>query len=493
MARGQKTGLFVQKQSGGMFAVEDNTKSTGNRWYVDSGKSASGGSDDVGKGQNPDFPFITLNYAIGQCDANSGDTIFLMEGHAETITSAGAITADVEGITIQGLGSGADRPAITFTSTDNSATFLVTAASVTIKNIVGICGDDELTSAFVISAADCTLDIEWQDASATVEAARAILTTADADRLDIKLKYRGFTGGGACENAIRLVGGSQTRIDIDFYGKATTAVVEFHTTAVVDCNVIGYMYNSGTTDFTKSVIDTKTGSTWFAAFYDGAVGSAVSGGSGDALAAGDLDTISTAVVTTIPALHAVPAKSATTDVNMRDVIGKKDEDALDDVAANKTIIAYVKGILNKTRIREATGDADFDISEADYTSFQNLLTVTAPATGLMDCTIDLDFNKSTTGWDTYATAADTLDVILVKQIDGTNYRATQIESAQITATGAGTLAIESSGVMFRVGPMQANASVQIHVKVSAERDDAVIPYRVTSIGAAPTITAVALP
>ena len=486
-----KTPLFSRKQSGGMFSVVDETTITGSIFWVDSGKASDGGKDESGYGLNPNSPFVTLDYAINQCEANSHDHIILMSGHAETLTTAGAVAIDVAGITIWGLGQGSDRPTFTFSSTDNSASILITGANTVIKNIVGVCGDDGLTNPFHVQAADCDLDIEWQDGSTSVEAAAAILTTADADRLNVKLKYVGFTGGSGCANAIRLVGGSQTRIDIDFYGKATTAVVEFHTTAVVDCNVTGYMYNTGTTNFTKSVVDTKTGSTWFAAFYDGAAGSFVSGGSGDALAAGDLSDISTAVVTTIPGLHAVPTKSATVDVNMRDVIGKKDEDALDDVAANKSIIAYVKGILNKTRVREATGDADIDFSEADYTNFHNLITVTAPATGLLSCVIDLDFNKDTTGWDTDATAADTLDVILLKQIDGTNYRASQKESAQITATGAGTLAVENSGVSFDVGPMQANCSVQIHVKVSAERGDAVIPYRVTSVGAAPTITAVA--
>ncbi len=290
MSRPNKTPLFVRKQSGGVFTVVDERVTTGNIWWVDSGQTSQGG-DTSGHGSNPDSPFLTIDFAISQCTANNGDIIYVMPGHAETITTAGAITVDVEGISIIGLGEGSDRPTITFSSSDNSASIIVSAASVMIKNIVGICGDDELTNPFHIQAADCILDIEWQDASATKEAAAAILTTADADRLDVKLKYIGFTAGDACVNAIRLVGGSQTRINIDFYGKASTAVVEFKTTAVVDCNVSGYMYNSGTTNFSKSVVDTPTGSTWFAYFYDGGAGSWVSGGSGDALAAGDLSAI----------------------------------------------------------------------------------------------------------------------------------------------------------------------------------------------------------
>jgi len=148
-------------------------------------------------------------------------------------------------------------------------------------------------------------------------------------------------------------------------------------------------------------------------------------------------------------------------------------------------------IADQLVVREATGDADIDISAAVYTGYINILTVTAPATGLIDCTIDLDFNKATTGFDTIATAADTLDCVVVKQVDGTNYRSTQLASAQITANGDGSLDASESGMSFRIGPMQADASVQVHVKVSAERGDCELPYRVTSIGVAPTITAVA--
>lgn len=146
---------------------------------------------------------------------------------------------------------------------------------------------------------------------------------------------------------------------------------------------------------------------------------------------------------------------------------------------------------NQVVVREATGDADIDISAYVYTGYINILTVTAPSNGLLDCTIDIDFNKATTGWDTVATAADVLDCVLVKQIDGTNYRSSQLASAQITANGDGTLDASESGMSFKVGAMQANSSVQVHVKMNAERGDCELPYRVTSIGDAPTITAVA--
>ena len=149
-----------------------------------------------------------------------------------------------------------------------------------------------------------------------------------------------------------------------------------------------------------------------------------------------------------------------------------------------------RDVAKQAVVREVTGDADIDVSESAYeTGYVNMLTVTAPSTGLLDCTIDIDFDKDTTGWNDVATHGDVLDCSLVKQTDGTNYRSVQDASAQITS--AATLTATNSGVTFKVGPMQANESVQVQVKMNTERGDSEQPYRVTSVGDAPTVTAVA--
>jgi hypothetical protein len=150
------------------------------------------------------------------------------------------------------------------------------------------------------------------------------------------------------------------------------------------------------------------------------------------------------------------------------------------------------GITKATsRVGEVTGDTDIDIDQADYTAFQNVLTVTAPSTGLIDCRIDIDVNKTTTGWDAGATASDVFDIALVGQTDGTNYRTLQ-NATQIAAQGDESLESSESGASFHVGPMQANASLQVHVRMDAERAvDVELPYRVTYIGRPPTVTPVA--
>jgi len=147
--------------------------------------------------------------------------------------------------------------------------------------------------------------------------------------------------------------------------------------------------------------------------------------------------------------------------------------------------------VGKMGVASITGDTDIDITASDYTTYITLLTVAAAAGGLLSCKIALDFNKASTGWDTVSTAADTLDMLVVSQIDGTNYRSTQLASAQITANGDGSLDDTESGVLFDIGPLASGDSVIVKVKLSIERADCEFPYRVTYQGEAPTVTAVA--
>ena len=72
---GAKTELFVRKQSGGMFTVVNEAMTTGNIYFVDSGKTTTGG-DSAGFGANPDAPFLTLDYIASLVTANNGDTVF---------------------------------------------------------------------------------------------------------------------------------------------------------------------------------------------------------------------------------------------------------------------------------------------------------------------------------------------------------------------------------------------------------------------------------
>lgn len=319
-------------------------------------------------------PFSTIDFSIGQCSA--GDVILAMPGHAETLSTASAITADVAGISIYALGQGASRATLTFSNT--AATIVVSAASVTFQNFIIKPSVDSVVSPFVVQAADCWIDCEIQDASASVEFVRAVLTTAAADRLHLDLKYRGFTAGNACVNAVRLVGVDTADINVDFYGVASTAVVEFHTTACTNITVNGYMYNSGTTDGSKLVVDTVTGSTWYADIQDGAAGARFTGGSASALASDD--------VSTVAANQTVPSADSTANVLERDVVGNKtDAAATGTVSTTESIMAYSKQLVteltpnvNSTTTDNLQGKIGTDTELADRSMF-DLLAGDGPA------------------------------------------------------------------------------------------------------------------
>jgi len=290
-----RNAIFSNYQPGGMFSVIDVDKHPGNVWFVDSGHASKSDSD--GYGQNPDAPFSTIDYAIGKLTVNNGDVIYVAPGHTETLSAASTITADVAGASIIGLGAGNDRPKITI-GTDAAATITISAASVCLKNIIVIGALDGLNSAITVTGDDCDIDIEYRDTSATVEANIAITATS-VDRAKIKLNYIGFIAGNAVTNAIVLDGCTSCNAEVAFYGVASTAIVEFTGNACHNINVKGYFYNSGTSDLSKNVVDTITGSTWAVSGFDGVAGCGFSGGSGAAVAKDDVSAVNALIGTIV--------------------------------------------------------------------------------------------------------------------------------------------------------------------------------------------------
>lgn len=105
--------------------------------------------------------FSTIDAAIGQCTASSGDTIYVMPGHTEAVTST-SINLDVAGVTIIGLGSGSVKPTLTFGATDSVIN--VTAANCVLKNFRLTAGiGDVVTAVLHATAAQNTqyIDIEF--------------------------------------------------------------------------------------------------------------------------------------------------------------------------------------------------------------------------------------------------------------------------------------------------------------------------------------------
>jgi len=89
-----------------------------------------------------------------------------MPGHTEAVSAAGSIACDVAGVAIIGLGIGTARPTISFT-TAATASITVSAANVTIKNVILSAAFADVAAAFTLTgAADFTLeDVEAVDSA----------------------------------------------------------------------------------------------------------------------------------------------------------------------------------------------------------------------------------------------------------------------------------------------------------------------------------------
>ena len=146
-----KSPLFARKQAGGVFTVVNETLTTGNIFYVDSGQTTTGGTT-ASFGRNPDSPFTTLASAITNCTTSNGDTIFLMPGHAETTT---AVAANKIGVKVVGLGVGANRPVLT-ASTAATDLIDISAASTHWENIIFEGAASGNTALIDIASADNT-------------------------------------------------------------------------------------------------------------------------------------------------------------------------------------------------------------------------------------------------------------------------------------------------------------------------------------------------
>lgn len=192
---------------------------TGNVFFVSS--TESGRADDAMHGRQPATPFATLAYALNQCSEDIGDLVLVMEGHIETITSAGGVTFGTPGVQVVGLGVGENRPRLRLVGS-TAASIAFAADNVRVDNVVIDATQlDAIVNAVTVNAADCTLrDCDLYLGGALAQAVLGIVTTTNADRLRIE--------------------------DCTFWGSADlgpTAFVQLVGTptgiALVDCRMVG--------------------------------------------------------------------------------------------------------------------------------------------------------------------------------------------------------------------------------------------------------------
>jgi hypothetical protein len=241
-----KTELFVRKQTGGVYTVASEKSTTGNIFWVDSG-ATSGGSDATGYGKSPASPFLTLDYAIGNCVADNGDIIYVMAGHAESLTGATSCVLDVNGVQVIGLGCGYSMPKFTL-STAAAATISVTAPNCHLENLwlystytggitAGITAG-ALADGLVIK------NIVMEESANTTEFLIGISVAAACHHVTIDgLQFFGVIGGDNSQ-CIKFVGASNFSIVRncliygDFSGAAIDALTAASTYMTIENNIV---------------------------------------------------------------------------------------------------------------------------------------------------------------------------------------------------------------------------------------------------------------
>ena len=186
-------------------------------------------------------PFTTIQYALDKCKADQGDIIMCGPGHAETVVAAAGLDLDVAGVTLIGLGRGAKRPTITF-STLIGADMDVDAANITMSNFLFVNGIDNLTAPIDVNAAYFSMiGCETRDNNASYHCDDFIVTDAAADSLFIDGWYHNAYGGKTgAQTALSIVGGNDIVVkNWDIEGDFATALIENATTKTENIRIYG--------------------------------------------------------------------------------------------------------------------------------------------------------------------------------------------------------------------------------------------------------------
>lgn len=199
---GAGSGLFFKQNPGGLPSIVDFKLFTGNVFFVDA-TTAQGGTTS-GYGDHPDRAITSINAAIALCTANQNDCMFVLPGHTESTVSVGAIASSIAGVSVIGLGQGAQRATVTW-ATLASATWAISAASCLIANI-RCTATVAATKLFTVTAANVTFDkVDYVEGSAIP--LQFILTTNAADQLEVRNCYHvAVTAGASAQIWIECVG-----------------------------------------------------------------------------------------------------------------------------------------------------------------------------------------------------------------------------------------------------------------------------------------------
>lgn len=173
----------------------------GTAYYVSS-VTGNSGFDGLSK----TTPVATLAQALAKCTSAKGDVVYILPGHAESVNAAAYLDWNKTGVSIIGLGNGANRPTFSWITTD-AAQVIVSGANTYITNCVfALAGVDAVVAAFSVTAADVTFDrctflLTDPTLTGTKQVILGILTAATALRFVVRncvfFGARTATGGAS--------------------------------------------------------------------------------------------------------------------------------------------------------------------------------------------------------------------------------------------------------------------------------------------------------
>lgn len=226
----------------------------GQIFYCDSGSPRDGFADDIAS-----QTYTTLAAALANCRANRGDTIIVLPQHSESVTTTPTFVA---GVSIIGVGNGAERPQFRWTTT--ASQWAVTVNNVFIQNChLMFEGANGVVKAINVTGTDFTLtgcDIETAS-GASNKATIAIEIGSAAHRATISGNNIRGTATHNSTDVIKVVGGTpptNVRIeDNEIVCSATAGNGMIHfTVASTESRVLrNYCYNTHTSSTACIVYD----------------------------------------------------------------------------------------------------------------------------------------------------------------------------------------------------------------------------------------------
>lgn len=191
-----------------------------------------------------------------------GDTIYVLPGHGENISSATALNINTAGVKIVGLGDGEERPTF-YLDTATTATLTISAPCVTIRNcIFDFTGFDAIVTGFTITACDVRIQgCKFITANSTNQVAIGITTNALCDRFIFDGNTVIGTTDAGTTNFLQIVGGNDIVITNNFMiGAYTTSLgpINNATTAGLRWRIENNTLINATASATKAVVLVST-------------------------------------------------------------------------------------------------------------------------------------------------------------------------------------------------------------------------------------------